>query len=628
MIGRLGRPLRAGGGVVGRGRFAALVLAAIGAAALSGVCELSGALGPLERASLATRFDLRHVPPPAGVAIVRVDDASIGELGAWPFPRSLHGRMVTRLQADGVRGIVYDVQFTERTSDHEDLALYNAIGAAAGAVLATSQTDAHGNTDVLGGDANLAAVNARAAAANLTSSTGGIITRYPYAVSGLKSLAVVAAERFGGKRLSLSQFPHDNALIDFRGGPGTFPSYPFASVLRGAVPAAALRGKIVIVGATAPSLQDLHATPTSGSDLMVGPEVQANALWTALHGNPLHMAPSWWSIVGVLIGALVAPLAAMRFGVYRAAGAGLAVGAAYAVVAQWAFTAGVVVDVTGPLAACGLGIANMFAARYFTANSDRSALGWAVRRRSEQLRDAQFEIISRLAQAAESRDGDTGAHIQRIGELCERLALQIGWDAAHANMLRHASALHDVGKIGVPDGVLLKPAALEPDEWAIMQSHTVKGGDILAGSTSPLIQMAEMIARTHHERWDGTGYPHGLAGEEIPLEGRICAICDVYDALGSSRPYKDAWATERVLSEIAIGSGSHFDPALVRAFLEIAPQLHQPTAYEERDELDLDVLPPLLDGHERWHSRARDPGSHVASPEGSHTTRHLPKRHV
>jgi HD-GYP domain-containing protein (c-di-GMP phosphodiesterase class II) len=108
--------------------------------------------------------------------------------------------------------------------------------------------------------------------------------------------------------------------------------------------------------------------------------------------------------------------------------------------------------------------------------------------------------------------------------------------------------------------------------------------------------MAEAIALTHHERWDGTGYPRGLKGEEIPLEGRICAICDVYDALGSERPYKQAWPAERVLAEIAIGSGSHFDPALVRAFLELAPQLHQPADGDERDELELDLetLPPLL----------------------------------
>jgi HD-GYP domain-containing protein (c-di-GMP phosphodiesterase class II) len=301
-------------------------------------------------------------------------------------------------------------------------------------------------------------------------------------------------------------------------------------------------------------------------------------------------------VLALLIGAIVAPLAALRLGVARAAGIGLVTAAAYAIVAQLTFDLGVVVDVTRPLAACVVGTAGMLTAGYSTASSDRSVLGWAVRRRTEQLRDAQFEIITRLAQAAESRDGDTGAHIHRIGHLCERLALQIGLDASRANMLRHASALHDIGKIGIPDGILLKPSALETDEWTVMQSHTVKGAEILAGSTSPLIQMAEAIARTHHERWDGTGYPQGLKGEEIPLEGRICAICDVYDALGSKRPYKEAWPLERVLSEIAVNAGSHFDPTLVAAFLEVAPHFDHDTELEERDALDLETLPPLYHG--------------------------------
>ncbi len=299
-------------------------------------------------------------------------------------------------------------------------------------------------------------------------------------------------------------------------------------------------------------------------------------------------------MLAVIIGALLAPLAALRLGVVKTGAIAVGAPCAYALVAQLTFNAGVVIAVTGPLVACGVGTAGMLAAAYFTASSDRRVLGWAVRRRTEQLRDAQFEIITRLAQAAESRDGDTGAHIHRIGYLCERLALQIGLDPVRANMLRHASALHDVGKIGIPDGILLKPAALEKDEWTVMQSHTVKGSEILSGSTSPLIQMAEAIARTHHERWDGTGYPHGLKGEEIPLEGRICAVCDVFDALGSKRPYKEAWTPERVLSEIALGSGSHFDPALVAAFLELAPSLDQGGELAERDGLDLETLPPLF----------------------------------
>jgi CHASE2 domain-containing sensor protein len=580
-----------------RGRVFALAVAAVAAASLTALADLTGALDAFERATMTTRFELRHVPRPSNIVIVKIDDESFGELQQqWPFPRSLHARVIDRLHAAGAREIVYDVQFTEPSSAPEqDLALYDAIGAAGGATLATSQSDGAGRTNVLGGDANLAEVHARAAAANLTTAPGGMITRFPHALSGLESLAVVAAERVTGKPLPGSAFTGGSALIDYRGGAGTFRAIPFWQVLRGRAPASLLRGKIVVVGATAPSQQDLHSTPTSGSDLMSGPEVQANAIWTALHGNPLRAASGWLTALAVLLAALAAPLVALRLGVVEAALAALAGAIAYAVAAQLAFNAGLVVVATSPLVACGLGTAGMLAASYFTASSERRLLGWAVRRRTEQLRDAQLEIITRLAQAAESRDSDTGQHIHRIGFLCERLALQIGFDTAKARMLRHASALHDVGKIGIPDDVLLKPGGFDAHEWTTMKSHTTKGAEILAGSTSPLIQMAETIARTHHERWDGSGYPDGLKGEEIPLVGRICAICDVFDALGSKRPYKEAWSRVRVLEEIAQGSGSHFDPALVAAFLQIAPQLDQDTAFTQSDAVDLETLPPLLD---------------------------------
>ena len=174
----------------------------------------------------------------------------------------------------------------------------------------------------------------------------------------------------------------------------------------------------------------------------------------------------------------------------------VAAAAAYAVAAQLAFNSGVVIAVAAPLVACGLGTAGMLAAPTSPPASDRRLLGWAVRRRTEQLRDAQFEVITRLAQAAESRDGDTGEHIHRIGFLCERLALQIGFDPARAYMLRHASALHDVGKIGIPDNVLLKPGP-RPGRVA---DHAIAHGEGRrdpCGSASPLIQMAEAIARTH-----------------------------------------------------------------------------------------------------------------------------------
>ena len=552
----------------------ALAIAALAALGATALITSLGVLDALERPSIATRFSLRHIAPPSDIVLVEIDDQTFQDLARqWPFPRSLHARVIRRLHGAHARAIVYDVQFTEPTQAAQDLALYRAIGAAGGVTLATSESDQQGHTNVLGGDANLARVDARAAAANLPTTAGGVLMRYPYAVSGLESIAVAVAERATGRAISTSGFETGGAWIDYRGGAGTFASVPFSAVLRGRVPARFFRGKIVIVGATAPSFQDLHSTPLSNRSLMSGAEVEANAIWTAMHGNPLRSGADWITDLTILIAALTAPVAALRFGVLPSAAATLAAAAGYAAVAQGAFERGTVLSVASPLLAFTLGTAGMLGASYFTASADRRQLGWAVTRRTEQLRDSQLEIITRLAQAADSRDSTTGQHTERISLLCERLALELGLDAASARMLRWASAMHDVGKIGIPDRVLLKPGPLDENEWEIMKSHTTKGSEILSGSHFPLIQMAETIARTHHERWDGSGYPSRLKELQIPLVSRICAICDVFDALLSERPYKRAWPLAPALDEIARGSGTHFDPTVVRAFLAIAPGL-------------------------------------------------------
>jgi HD-GYP domain-containing protein (c-di-GMP phosphodiesterase class II) len=153
--------------------------------------------------------------------------------------------------------------------------------------------------------------------------------------------------------------------------------------------------------------------------------------------------------------------------------------------------------------------------------------------------------------------------------LCREVALELGLSAAEADLIRHASVLHDIGKIGVPDGILLKPGRLTDDEMAIMRRHVLDGARLLTGSDSKLLRAAEVIVRTHHERWDGTGYPSGLAGEEIPLQGRIAAACDVYDALVNERPYKHAWTVEEACAEISRGRGKHFDPQVADALLTI-----------------------------------------------------------
>ena len=196
-----------------------------------------------------------------------------------------------------------------------------------------------------------------------------------------------------------------------------------------------------------------------------------------------------------------------------------------------------------------------------------------VRERTADLRESQLEVVRRLSQAAESRDHDTGLHVTRMSRLCSRLALAAGASPDLAEMLLNAAPMHDVGKIGIPDHILLKPGELDADEWEVMKSHALIGAELLAGSRSPVMQMGELIALTHHEKWDGSGYPRGLKGEEIPLAARITAVCDVFDALISSRPYKDPWALEDALEEIQGESGSHFDPHVVEVFVSIFPEL-------------------------------------------------------
>jgi putative two-component system response regulator len=172
--------------------------------------------------------------------------------------------------------------------------------------------------------------------------------------------------------------------------------------------------------------------------------------------------------------------------------------------------------------------------------------------------------------AAEYRDDDTGQHTQRVGNLAALLARQLELDEEEANLLRRAAPLHDVGKIGIPDRVLLKPGKLSEEEFEFIKTHTIIGAEILAQHHTPLLQEAASIALTHHERWAGNGYPHGIAGEEIPLAGRIVSVADVFDALTHERPYKKAWAVEDAVSEIKRHSGTQFDPAVVAAFSRLS----------------------------------------------------------
>jgi len=196
-----------------------------------------------------------------------------------------------------------------------------------------------------------------------------------------------------------------------------------------------------------------------------------------------------------------------------------------------------------------------------------------VKQRTQELYDTRHEVINRLGLAAEYRDNETGNHIIRMSQYSQRLALEYGLSEAHAETILNAAPMHDIGKIGIPDSVLLKPGKLDQAEWKIMQSHVNIGAEILSGHKSELMEVASLIALHHHEKWDGSGYPNNLKGEEISIEGRICAITDVFDALLSERPYKKAWSIEKTLALIEEEAGKHFDPSLTQLVRKILPDL-------------------------------------------------------
>ncbi len=196
-----------------------------------------------------------------------------------------------------------------------------------------------------------------------------------------------------------------------------------------------------------------------------------------------------------------------------------------------------------------------------------------VKERTRELRESQLEVVQRLGKTAEYRDPETGFHILRMARYSATLSKSAGLSPEECEFLLNAAPMHDIGKVGIPDNILLKPAALTPEEFTVITTHTTIGGEILDGSKSRLLQMAREIALTHHEKWDGSGYPKGLIGEEISIYGRIVAIADVFDALTSKRPYKEAWTVEKTMDEIQSKSKQHFDPNLVSLFGEILPEI-------------------------------------------------------
>ena len=214
-------------------------------------------------------------------------------------------------------------------------------------------------------------------------------------------------------------------------------------------------------------------------------------------------------------------------------------------------------------------VSNMLSLRQ--AHLDQSGradrLDEEVRRATSSLLDREQETVHRLSRAAEFRDPETGAHLLRMANYTRHTAARLGLPASEQQLLLAAAPMHDIGKVGIPDHILLKPGRLTPEELVVMRRHPQIGADILKDSSSSLLQAAAIIALAHHERYDGNGYPNGLAGTAIPLYARIVAVADVFDALTSPRPYKPAWPLERARAFLLDNSGSHFDPVCVAAFL-------------------------------------------------------------
>lgn len=212
---------------------------------------------------------------------------------------------------------------------------------------------------------------------------------------------------------------------------------------------------------------------------------------------------------------------------------------------------------------------------HLALSQQQRALANEVEARTQELEKSRKELIRRLGLAAEYKDNETGLHVQRMAEYARLIAVEMGFSHKDADTLEAAAPMHDIGKLGIPDKILCKPGKLTPEEYKIIQSHPEIGAKILGTPDSELLLIAQQVALYHHEKWDGSGYPHGLKGDDIPLVARIAALADVFDALVCIRPYKQAWPLEKVLALFEDEKGRHFDPQVVEAFKQVLPEVKE-----------------------------------------------------
>jgi len=383
-----------------RRREVAMLIVAIGAAALALIAYSTELMRALELQSVDARFSVRGAQErPDDIVVVGIDDVTFNELGEqWPFPRRLHAQVIDRLRAAGAKVIAVDIQFTEQTTARDDNALIEAVARAGGVVLSTTEVDERGNSNVLGGEALLHEIDARAANTVIEPDPGGTYRKMHYEVDGLVSFPIATAEAATGEQIDPYELEDDGqAWIDYRGPPETFLNVPYSRVLRGQVPDSVFRGKTVIVGAVAPSLQDVHPTSTTGDELMSGPEIQANAVWTAEHGFPLSSSGIVVDLLLILLMAAAPTALTLRLKPPVALLAALALGIAYAGATQLVFDSGTVLPVVYPLFALVLSALGALAVNYVLTAFER-----------QRIRDTfgRFVPEAVVADVLERGDGD------------------------------------------------------------------------------------------------------------------------------------------------------------------------------------------------------------------------------
>jgi adenylate cyclase len=356
-----------------------LLAVALLAVAVSVGAYATNLLRRTELQTIDARFSLRgSQSPPGDVVLVQIDNATFQELtrlglqAEFPFPRRYDAQVIDRISQAGARAIALDIEFSHATDERDDLALFGALSRARGhTVLAATQIGRNGETEVLGGAQNAREAGARVAAAILTTDSDGAVRRFDYSFSGLLSLAVAAAEIMGGRRIAPSLFDGGTLPIDFAGPPGTLRAISFAKVLQGQFSPALFRGKLVVIGASAPVLQDVHHTATSGDQLMPGPEVWGNAAQTLLRGVPLRFVPGWLNLALIVLMGAVVPLGSLRIRPRRSMLSALALAIVFTVAVQVLFDRGRILAYVYPLLALAVGTLGTLAVLYMGATIER-----------------------------------------------------------------------------------------------------------------------------------------------------------------------------------------------------------------------------------------------------------------